>query len=162
MKQLTARDVMTRKVVVVQETMSIAELASVLMSNMVTGAPVVSESGKLLGVVSATDIVRHVATEVSEVREERVSSYYLHGWEGVLDREEMQAFHVVRDDRTMVRDIMTPVTFSVPETASLAELTDTMIGGRIHRLIVTRDNDIVGVVSTLDLLKVLRTYLEQQ
>jgi CBS domain-containing protein len=161
MKQLTAQEIMTRDVVVVRETMSISELAGVLMSNMITGAPVVSDSGKLLGVVSATDVVRHVALETSGVREDRVSSYYVHGWEAVLDEDEVRAFHIVRDDGAMVRDIMTPVIFSVPETAGLAELADTMIGGRIHRVIVTRGDDVVGVVSTLDLLKVMRSYLEE-
>jgi CBS domain-containing protein len=161
MKELMARDIMTRNVVVVRETMSIAELASVLMSNMITGAPVVSDSGKLLGVVSATDVVRHVALETAGVREERVSSYYVHGWESVLDETEVRAFRIVQDDTAVVRDIMTPVIFSVPETAGLAELADSMIGGRIHRLIVTRGDDVVGVVSTLDLLKVMRSYLEE-
>jgi CBS domain-containing protein len=161
MQQATARDIMTPNVVVVRETMSIAELAGVLMSNMITGAPVVSGSGKLVGVVSATDIARHVALETSGVQEERISGYYVRGWEAVLDEDEVRAFHIVRDDGTTVRDIMTPVIFSVPETASLVELADIMISGRIHRIIVTRGDDVVGVVSTLDLLRLMRSYLEE-
>jgi len=161
MKQLTAQDIMTRDVVVVHETMSIAELAGVLMSNMITGAPVVGDSGKLLGVVSATDLVRHVALETSGIQEERVSGYYVRGWESILDEDEVRAFHIVRDSGATVRDIMTPLIFAVPETAGLGELVDTMIGGRIHRIIVTRGEEVVGLVSTLDLLKVLRSHLEE-
>jgi CBS domain-containing protein len=36
-------------------------------------------------------------------------------------------------------------------------MADTMIQGRIHRLVVTRDDAVVGIVSTLDMLKALRS-----
>ena len=154
MKDLTAKDIMTRDVIVVQDRMSLTELAGILMSNMVTGAPVVDDGGKLVGVVSATDVVRDTALEASSVRQE--SSYYLHGWEGEIDEEELRAFRVVEAAGTLVRDIMTPVIFSVSESASMAEMADAMIGGRIHRLIVTRDDKVVGIVTTLDVLRAVR------
>ena len=51
---------------------------------------------------------------------------------------------------------MTPMVFSVSVNASLAEMADIMIGGRVHRLIVTEGNEVVGIVTTLDMLKTLR------
>ncbi len=37
----------------------------------------------------------------------------------------------------------------------VAELARTMVAGRIHRLIVTRRDNVVGIVTTLDLLRLL-------
>jgi CBS domain-containing protein len=44
----------------------------------------------------------------------------------------------------------------VSETATVGEVADVMINGRIHRVIVTRDDRVVGIVTTLDLLRALR------
>jgi CBS domain-containing protein len=51
---------------------------------------------------------------------------------------------------------MTPVIFSVSENARFQEMADTMVGGRIHRLIVTDGDSVIGIVTTLDLLRGLR------
>ncbi|MFQ5675045.1 MAG: CBS domain-containing protein [bacterium] len=51
---------------------------------------------------------------------------------------------------------MTPLIFKVAETEPISSMADTMIGGRIHRLLVTRDDQVVGIVTTLDILKVVR------
>jgi CBS domain-containing protein len=154
MKGPVAKDVMTREVVVVPDDMSVNELAVTLMSSMISGAPVVDDSGALVGVVSATDIVRGDALRASEVRES--SGYYLRGWEDRMDEEELRAFRVVESEGLLVRDIMTPLIFSVSEDATIGEMADVMIKGRIHRLIVTRDDQVVGIVTTLDLLRSIR------
>jgi CBS domain-containing protein len=154
MKDLIAKDIMISEVIVVRDDMSVSELAATLMSNMISGAPVVNNSGALVGVVSATDIVRGDALRASEVRAS--SSYYLSGWEDQMDKEELRAFRVVESEGLLVRDIMTPLIFSVSENATIGEMADVMIKGRIHRLIVTRDDQVVGIVTTLDLLRALR------
>jgi CBS domain-containing protein len=55
-----------------------------------------------------------------------------------------------------VRDIMTPMIFSVSEDTSVQEVAETMLKGRIHRVFVTRDNKLAGIVTALDMLKVIR------
>ena len=50
---------------------------------------------------------------------------------------------------------MTPAACIVPHDTPVADLARTMVTGRIHRLLVTRDARIVGIVTSLDLLKVL-------
>jgi CBS domain-containing protein len=160
MKDLIAKDVMNKNVIVAQEDMTVQELANLLTTNMITGVPVVDETGRLVGVVSETDIVRTSASrgKTAAVRETMESSYYLRGWEDQIDESELREFHVEEGDGLMVRDIMTPLIFKVAEDASIAEMADTMIGGRIHRLIVTNKDIVVGIVTTLDILKVIRSY----
>ncbi len=58
MKNLVAKDIMNADVIVAQDNMTVQELANLLTDNMITGVPVVDDSGKLVGVVSTTDIVR--------------------------------------------------------------------------------------------------------
>jgi len=55
-----------------------------------------------------------------------------------------------------VRDIMTPMIFSVSENTSVQEVADVMLKRRIHRVFVTRDGKLAGIVTALDMLKVIR------
>ena len=149
---------MNPDVIVAQASMTVQELTNFLTSNMITGAPVVDEFGKLVGVVSETDIVRSGARRDVAIKEKRESSFYLRGWEDKIDEDELGAFHVIEDEGLVVRDIMTPLIFKVSEDTSIAEMADMMIGGRIHRLIVTEDDRVLGIVTTLDMLKAIRSH----
>jgi CBS domain-containing protein len=152
--QLTARDVMTRKVITIQEDAPLSELVSLLSAYMITGVPVVNASGSLVGVVSATDVARNSAQRSSIVRRDVPPDFYVGG--GELYGDDIRPYLVVEENDLLVRDIMTPVIFSVSENASFAEMADTMIGGRVHRLIVSDGKGVVGIVTTLDLLKGVR------
>ena len=65
-------------------------------------------------------------------------------------------FQVERVDRTQVRDIMTPTVFSVTLTTPAAKVVQEMLALKVHRLFVVDANQtLVGVVSTLDVLRSL-------
>jgi CBS domain-containing protein len=51
---------------------------------------------------------------------------------------------------------MTPMVFDVTEGMKVKQVADTMIRGRIHRVFVTRDEKLTGVITTVDMLKVIR------
>jgi len=55
-----------------------------------------------------------------------------------------------------VLDIMTPIVFSVTENTSVQDVAETMLKGGIHRVFVTRDSKLVGIVTALDMLQVIR------
>lgn len=156
MKTKTARDIMSKKVLTVEPEMTVHELADFFTDNMITGAPVVDSHGGLLGVVSVTDIVRNDSQRHTIVHEDLQSAYYLHGWEDRADRKDFNMLHVEEDDGYLVRDIMTPLIFKVDVQTTLPEMADVMVSGRIHRLLVTEDNKLVGIVTTLDMLKAIR------
>jgi CBS domain-containing protein len=46
--------------------------------------------------------------------------------------------------------------FSVNEDTSVQEAADTMLKGGIHRVFVTRDSKLIGIVTALDMLQVIR------
>ena len=155
--QMTARDIMHTDVLSVTEDMSVRELAGLLTGRMISGAPVVDQDNRLCGVVSLTDIVANEGKRQAIRGGEHVGDFFLQGWEDELDETDLRPFHVMGDDDMSVADIMTSVIYSVDETAGLGEMADAMITGRIHRLLVTRDDQVVGIVSTLDMLRALRT-----
>lgn len=155
--RLTARDIMRTDVLSVPEDMSVSELAGLLTDRMISGAPVVDQDNRLCGVVSLTDIVANEGKRQSIRGGEHVGDFFLQGWEDELDETDLRPFHVMGDDDLSVSDIMTSIIYSVDESADLADMADAMISGRIHRLLVTRDDQMVGIVSTLDMLRALRT-----
>ena len=148
--------IMQRDVLSVREDWPLHSLAEFLTNKQISGAPVTSETGDLVGVVSLTDIVRHSSMPESQSQQQYdTHEYYLHTLELQVAQEEATTYHAEDESTTRVRDIMTPMIFEVHENASIEEAADTMIKGRIHRLFVTGSNGLVGIVTALDMLKML-------
>ncbi len=156
LQQLTAKDIMNPNVVLVHDEMSVHELASTLTQHGISGAPVLDAEGRLIGVVSLSDIVANDGKRQAIRGGEHVGDFFLQGWEDELDETDMRPFHVVEDEGLTVADILTSVIYTVDESTDISTMADSMIQGRIHRLVVTRDGSVVGIVSTLDLLKAIR------
>jgi predicted transcriptional regulator len=156
MNYLTAKDVMNPNVISVPADWTIEELSQFLIDKAITGAPVKNEDGKLVGVVSLTDIVRHDSLAEIDLRADEPHDYYMHGWEDRLAPEELSSFHVEEKPQVTVKDIMTQMIFKVDENTPLQEVADTMIGGRVHRLLVTHAGRVIGIITTMDMLKVIR------
>ena len=156
MKHLIAKDIMTRDFMTVPKHWTLDELSQFLIDREISGAPVVDEAGKLIGVVSLTDIVRHDSFSELELRADEPHDYYLHGWENRLTADDLSSFHVEEKSQVAVQEIMTPFLFKISENTPIREIANIMIDGLIHRLLVTHNDKIVGIVTTMDLLKVIR------
>jgi CBS domain-containing protein len=147
MRKLSAADVMNTRVLTVRPDMTARELAGFLVENQISGAPVLDAHGKLVGVVSLTDIAQSDAERAPEEPP-------AHGWEGKAMAEEMRGLHMEAEG-PLVSDLMTPTVYAVPVDTPVSLLARTMVSGRIHRLLVTRDHQVVGIVTSLDLLQLL-------
>jgi CBS domain-containing protein len=151
MQTLTAKDVMHAEVLGVRAEMTVREAAGFLTDNQIGGAPVLDGDGRVVGVVSLTDLAENEVerpTIASRPDLERGS------WEERVNAEDLRVLHVESDD-VLVREIMTPTIYTVPDDTPVAEIARTMIAGRIHRLFVTRQRRLVGIVTPLDLLRLL-------
>jgi CBS domain-containing protein len=73
-----------------------------------------------------------------------------------MSQEEIRVFHTQYESPVLVRDIMTPMIFRVSEDTSIQEVAETMLKGGIHRVFVTRGKKLIGIVTALDMLKVIR------
>jgi CBS domain-containing protein len=154
MNELTAASVMSANVLTVPPDMTVHELATFLTDNQISGAPVRDGSGRLLGMVSLTDIAEGEADGGRLFVDRSDPATSVHGWEDEATSEEMRDLHVGGADG-FVRDIMTPAVYSVRHDTPVSEVARVMVSGRVHRLIVVRDRDVLGIVTSLDLLKLL-------
>ncbi len=154
--ELKVGSIMQRNVLSVEEQWPLDRLACFLTDNQISGAPVTGENGKLVGVVSLTDIVRYDSFPESKESPRRPHEYYLHNLDSHVAREEAANYHVEQDSSTTVKDIMTPMVFEIAEKASVQDAADTMVRGHIHRLLVTRNKEIAGIITALDILKAMR------
>ena len=156
MKALTARDIMTRDVLLARADWSVHRLAEFLAENSISGAPVISEDGKLIGVVSSTDVVIHDTLPLKEAPSGEPHEFYLQTSERRRVSEEFTSSQIAGEPLVTVRDIMTPVIHKVSEDTLVPEVADTMIRNRIHRVFVTRDDQLVGIIATPEMLQLVR------
>lgn len=156
MKELTAKDIMSQEVLEVRSDWSLQRLAEFLVENCISGAPVISENGKLIGVVSLTDLINYDTMLEKDPETDGHHEYYIHTFENQLAPQEIESLHFGTEPFMTVRDIMTPKIFSVNEDSTVQEVADTMIRSHIHRIFVTREEKVRGIISATDMLKVIR------
>ncbi len=156
MRDLTAKDVMIQEVLEVRAEWSLQRLVEFLVENSISGAPVTTEDGKLVGVVSLTDIIRHDTLLEKGSQSYGTHEYYLHTLESQFAPQEIDSLHFENEPLMTVRDIMTPSIFRVSENATVQRVADTMIRSRIHRVFVTREEKVIGIISAADMLRVIR------
>ena len=152
--KVTAREVMNPAVETVRDDLTVQELAAFLTEKEITGAPVVNERGKLVGVVSAMDIVENAAEGADFVPAGENGPHVRQDVRENINPGDLRRMHV-ENSGLQVREIMTPTVFTVPEDTPVEKIAQTMISGRVNRLLVTRRGRMVGIVTTLDLLKLL-------
>ncbi|HUE77102.1 MAG TPA: CBS domain-containing protein [Longimicrobiales bacterium] len=125
------RDAMELTVVAVVPEMTVRELMQVLAEHDISGVPVLDREGKVIGVVSMTDVLRLGA------------------------REALDGDGPCRFDRALARDIMTPVSFTLDPTDTLDTAVRFLVRGRIHRALVMQNGMLHGIITPLDVLQVL-------
>lgn len=153
MRPITAADVMNPEVLTVPDDMAVEELASFLVQHEISGAPVADAAGHLVGVVSVTDIAFAASEGAEREGPRRGTGFFADAWED-LSPGELDRYHFA-DGGLTVRDIMTAAVHSVPEDTPVSELAEIMVDAHVHRLLVTRGEKVVGIVSTSDLLGLL-------
>ena len=154
--KLTVGQYMSREILGVHANWSLDQVCDFFIDNYISGAPVVSEKGELVGVVSVTDIVRHNSLRVHDVQADSTHDYYLRSLESAYAREEITALRIKTEQEATVEDIMTPMIFEVGEDTTIQEAADMMVKGHIHRIFVTKGKQVIGVITALDMLKVIR------
>jgi predicted transcriptional regulator len=136
---------MTPDVLTVEAEWTVPELARFLLENEISGAPVVDRQGMVVGVVSLADVA-----SVGVPSRGACEGFFDRSWEP--ERLESPA---VPESDLRVRDIMNADVYAVSEDATVGEVARTMLEEHVHRLIVTRADRVLGIISTSDLLGLL-------
>lgn len=146
----TAKDVMQRDVLTVGERWTIAEALRLFTQRRISGAPVVDAAGNLVGVISLSDIAR--AAVGRERKNQQENDFY----RTTLVYDFPSDMPVEPYDEIPVCEVMTPLVIDASEDLPVPRLAALMVDLHIHRVIITRAGKIVGIVSSLDVLKVIR------
>ena len=155
-QQLTAADVMRGGIKSVSPRMTLPELEEAFVRDQVTGFPVV-DHGKLVGVVSRSDIVRQLCTERQVA--ETVSDFHFD--ERGFYEIEMESLHQIADrigeriESLSVADVMNSRPFTVPLEMPIREVAHQFIEHHVHRLPVTDQGVLVGIMTTIDLVRLI-------
>ena len=171
---LRLQDIMTSDVVTMSPDLSLRDAMDLLTARHITGAPVVSR-GKVIGVISLTDLAEFAAgtpglpigqPEVPEwgelidpfefIDDEPPAAYFLQLWEDsgddVADRIALpEGPEWSGLEEHTVGEAMNQRVVSLPPEASVEEAADVMRRAQIHRLLVMRDSQLLGVASTTDI-----------
>jgi CBS domain-containing protein len=160
----TVRDIMQSKVISVVSGTSAQALVQLLDREGISGVPVVDPTGRVLGVISRTDVLRDAAREPELPQAEAF-------WETLAAGEEGQedAFFLSPESAVMVLpqraldaltlsdvavdDLMTPVAFGVDPDMAIPDLADFLVRGRIHRALVLDEDTLLGIVTAFDVLR---------
>ena len=154
MRPIVARDLMTPDVLTVRDNMSVAELATFLSDNEITGAPVEDADGQVVGVVSVVDIARADSESADRTAWESVgTNSYSQDWNRSLG-DGIRTYRL-QEDRILVRDIMNTAVHSVGEEAEVSEVASKMLHYHLHRLLVIEDGGLAGIISSSDLIGLL-------
>jgi CBS domain-containing protein len=148
----TAADLMVRNPVSIAAGASVKEAAAFLTDKGFSAAPVIDEAGQPVGVLSQSDIVVH----------DRETGPLVSGNPEYYERTDLSPpiviwRDVVDGDLVQVRDIMTPVVFSVSPDTPAHKVIEDMLAHKVHRLfVVGGDGVLIGTISAVDVLRCLR------
>ncbi len=172
---LTLGQIMTADPMTIGPETTLRDAVEFLSSQRISGVPVVSGGGRILGVVSASDILAFTASlpgmpgdrdddgwELREASleddpyEDSFTGYWEDAGADVVAR--MQAHGQpewdLLDEHT-VADIMTRRLHAMAPETGLADAAAHMVQAGIHRLLVVERNRLVGVVSAMDFVKAI-------
>ena len=143
----TAADLMVSNPISLRADASVKEAMMLFTEKGITAAPVIDETGRPVGVISGSDLMIHQVEE--EKNRAGHPEYFL---EPTLGNGKTRG-----EDKTKkatVVDLMTPAVFAVSPETPVNRVVSDMVGLRVHRMfVVDADGILVGVVSTMDVLK---------
>ncbi|SFM11274.1 CBS domain-containing protein [Marinobacter zhejiangensis] len=146
-----ACEIMTPSIKAVPQSWTMERLARFLTDNEITGSPVTDESGEIVGIATLKDITEF---RWNASRNEQ-SSQLTPEEEQEARRLRMVIFEEMGKVPVEVRDIMTPIVMSVDEQTPVKDIADIMMREHLHRIFVTKDRKITGIITTYDMLKLI-------
>lgn len=126
---LSVADIMQTDVRTIVEDAPVSEAIVALADGHISGLPVLSRAGNLVGVISSTDILAAEAESGAGTALNRVATH------------------------TRVSEIMTRQPKSVEPGTSVKLAAQEMLYLDIHRLLVVKDEQLLGVVSQSDIVR---------
>ena len=144
---MLARDIMTSPVVTISEDSTVADAAALMLKHGASCLPVLNGDGKLTGIITHSDFGFH--------RKFLPMTDHLYTLMGSFVRPETVEMVAREVSARRIRDVMSQPVVTLEEEAPIAKVADLMISKGIHRLPVTRGEELVGIITRHDLVKLM-------
>jgi CBS-domain-containing membrane protein len=141
---MKAADIMAQPVVSVAPDATVAEAARLMLEHHISGLPVVDAGGRVVGIVSESDLLRRAETG-TERRRPR--------WLEFVTAPGRLAQEYARAHAGRVRDIMSANVVAVAPQAPVDEIVQLMERRRVKRVPVVEAERLVGIVTRADLVR---------
>ncbi len=133
---------MKTEIISVTPDTALSELEDTLIGRHISGVPVI-DRGRLVGIVSRSDIVRYFSIQRSMAD--------LLGQHSVS----MSARNHEAGPHLTVKDIMAEAVVTVSPDTAVVEIARQMVDRHVHRVLVTDGEQVVGLISALDLARLI-------
>src|SRR5690606_30996246 len=112
----------------------------------ISGVPVVSEDGTVVGIISESDLMRRAELGTEAPRK---------WWLSFFSDPDALARQYTKTHGLKASDVMSQPVLSIDEDAELEEIAGTFERRQVKRLPVLRDRKLVGIISRADLVRAL-------
>lgn len=148
MAELTARDIMTEKVITIKKESSIEDLSEILLKNKISGVPVIDDDGKIEGVVTEADII----VQDTDMHFPR----YFKLLDGIIYLDSLNRFRdsLKKHLATKVEDIMVTKVRTISPDTTISDIAELMLRQKINRLpVVDEEDKVIGIVTRADIVR---------
>ena len=146
----TAQDIMTSEVISVSPDVSIRDLAELLLSNNISGVPVLDSGKNLVGIVTESDLIFQ-NKQIKVPRVITILDSFL-----FLDSPDAMEQELKKIAGATVADIYTEDVVSVSPDSPLDEIATIMTERKIHTLpVVNQSGEMVGIIGKKDILRTI-------
>lgn len=146
---LTAQDIMTREVITINESATVRELAALLLTSNISGAPVVDDSGTVIGVVTESDLIFQNKKVHLPAAFAILDAFVFLESPGKMEQE------LKKMAGARVGDICSRKLVAVTPETGLDELATLMAEKKIHTLPVMVEGNLVGVIGKSDIIRTI-------
>jgi CBS domain-containing protein len=153
---ITAQDIMTTELTVLEPDMAFASAAKILVENHFNGAPVVDKAGKLVGILCQSDLVAQQKKLPVPTLITLLDSFVRLTPTKQLEKQ-ARKIAALTVGEAMTND---PVTIK-PDT-SIDTIAALMVDSNLHTLPVLKDGQLVGIIGKEDILRTLLTDVNVQ
>ncbi len=123
-------EVMSKNLIKVKHNSSAQEISNIMISNRISSVTVIDDKDKIIGIVTEKDLVREVCYK-----------------------------NILANTLTATKVMSSPL-ITINKNSTLSDATKLMVEKRIRHLAIKENNDIIGIVSTSDLINVLKNRIK--
>ena len=142
---MLVKEVMIKNVVTIKAAQTLAKAAEILVKNNISGAPVVGENNKLIGMISEKDLFKALYPDLKDILL-NIKAWFV---------KEKASFKINEKKKVFIKSLMAKEVISIEEDDSILKAGALMLSSNIHRLPVLRKGKLVGLVSRRDIFRKL-------